>query len=120
MNITTPPGFSFVGYNYPVNDTNVSAPGGTITTGGTGISTVQTWTYPAPNRSSQCPHCTPRCPHGYPADQIARPHFVPYWSIVNPVDGSGDGPHFTVRMKDEEFTNSNVPWTFVANSKDQS
>jgi len=53
-----------------VNGGAVTATGGGIVSGAVGP-----MYQPPPRKSSACPTCTPRCPHGYPAD--AQP-FVTY------------------------------------------
>lgn len=78
--------------------------------------TSYTW-YPVPNKSSACPHCTPRCPHGYPADQVAQQPFVSpfFWSTEGPV---GAPPNITVRWTGDADADGNV-WTSIT-TKDQS
>lgn len=36
------------------------------------------------HKSSKCPTCTPRCPHGYPADQVFAPPIVTWGPYTGP------------------------------------
>lgn len=59
--------------------------------GATGIPWFGIYPPPQPLKSSHCPFCTPRCPHGFPADD--QPAFVPLtpWQspfyISSPITG---------------------------------
>lgn len=73
-------------------------------------------------KSSSCPYCTPRCPHGYPAD-VAPFYPAPFypatpWVTITNVAGDSvhpvNGGSTVMNMNYDLRTNPNVNFTYTS------